>query len=290
MKLVVIIPTLGRKELLSRALAHLEGQKQLPDEVVVSVPDASHVEGYQSDKIAITYLYGSRGLSAQRNAAINYAQSRSDIMTFFDDDFLPASDYLETLVTAFKEQSQWVVIMGHAVRDGASGSGFSFEEGWQELQEIEAAPLPPLGVEEHVGAYGCNMSVRSGCVGSLRFDERLVLYGWQEDIDFTSQLRVHGRVVSLTSLRGVHLGTKSGRVSGIRVGYSQIVNPVYLIKKGTMPYSFAFNLLIRNIAANTIKSLRPEPWVDRRGRLKGNLLGLYHVLRGRVEPEHILQL
>ena len=34
-------------------------------------------------------------------------------------------------------------------------------------------------------------------------------------------------------LRGVHLGNKRGRVSGLRFGYSQIANPIYLLQKGT---------------------------------------------------------
>ena len=79
------------------------------------------------------------------------------------------------------------------------------------------------------------MSIRTSAIGALRFDERLPLYGWQEDIDFTSQLRASGRVVGLNTLNGVHLATKSGRISGMKFGYSQIANPVYLVRKGTMP-------------------------------------------------------
>jgi hypothetical protein len=46
----------------------------------------------------------------------------------------------------------------------------------------------------------------------------------------------------------------------------------------------------RNIAANVARSLWPESYVDRRGRLRGNLLAIAHVLLGRVEPEYILKL
>jgi hypothetical protein len=134
------------------------------------------------------------------------------------------------------------------------------------------------------------MSVRAELVGDLRFDERLVLYGWQEDIDFTSQLRRFGRVVGLNTLRGVHLGVKTGRVSGERFGYSQVANPIYLMKKGTVPASFALPLMGRNIAANLVRSLWPEPYIDRRGRLRGNLMALAHVLKGRIEPEYIQNL
>jgi hypothetical protein len=94
----------------------------------------------------------------------------------------------------------------------------------------------------------------------------------------------------VASLRGVHLGLKAGRVSGVRFGYSQVVNPIYLIRKGTVPVSFALPLILRNVAANILRSLRPEPHVDRRGRLRGNLRGFFHLLRGRVEPEHAQRL
>jgi hypothetical protein len=132
--------------------------------------------------------------------------------------------------------------------------------------------------------------MRTVHIQGLRFDERLVLYGWQEDIDFTNQLRRHGKIVSLGKLIGVHLGAKSGRVSGIKFGYSQICNPVYLMLKGTMPPSFGLELMSRNVLANIVKSLRPEAYIDRRGRLRGNILAALHLIRGRVEPEYILKL
>jgi hypothetical protein len=91
-------------------------------------------------------------------------------------------------------------------------------------------------------------------------------------------------------LRGVHLGIKLGRTSGVRFGYSQIANPIYLIRKGSMPRRHANKIMLRNLAANLARSLYPEPWVDRRGRLKGNLLALFDMLRGRISPNQILRL
>jgi hypothetical protein len=117
-----------------------------------------------------------------------------------------------------------------------------------------------------------------------------VLYGWQEDVDFTSRLRARGRVVALKSIRGVHLGVKSGRVSGVRFGYSQVANPVYLIRKGSVPLPVGLKLMGKNLLANLARSLWPESYIDRRGRLRGNLLALSHVARGRVEPEYILEI
>jgi hypothetical protein len=130
------------------------------------------------------------------------------------------------------------------------------------------------------------MSIRCRCIGNLRFDERLVLHGWQEDIDFTSQLRRYGRIMGMTLLAGVHLGIRSGRTSGTRFGYTQVMNPLYLVRKGTVPLHFACRQISRNVAANLVRSLRPEGHIDRRGRLKGNLLAAYHLIRGRIEPEY----
>jgi GT2 family glycosyltransferase len=289
MRLVVIIPTLGRKEQVTRLLTHLEGQRRSPDEVIVSAPDGTHIEAYPARRFPLSYVFGKKGLSAQRNNALVQALARSDIVTFLDDDFIPADDYLERAVAAFAENPDWAVVNGRVVRDGVKTPGLSWEEGLAALCAAEAR-RPAQQVIDHVGAYGCNMSIRTRLIGELRFDERLVLYGWQEDIDFTSQLRRRGRVVAVSTLLGVHLGIKTGRVSGKRFGYSQIANPIYLIRKGTVPAAFALDLIGRNLLANALRSLWPEPHIDRRGRLRGNVLALRHLLTGRIKPEHILEL
>ena len=290
MKLVVIIATAGRKEQVERLLAYLERQTRLPDEVLISAPDASHAGPCKACHFPVKLLFGKKGSSAQRNTALEEAIGRFDIVTFFDDDFVPADDYLMRIVAGFEGHPDWAVVMGHAVKDGAHNAGLTWEEAIEALYGAEVAFPQEQQVEDHVGAYGCNMSMRASMIGSLQFDERLVLYGWQEDIDFTSQMRGRGRVVGVNTIRGVHLGLKAGRVSGARFGYSQIANPVYLIRKGTVPASFALPLMGRNFAANLLRSLWPEPYVDRRGRLGGNLLALTHVLTGRIEPEHILKM
>jgi len=290
MKLVVIIPTADRKTQVNRLLRHLELQQRPPDEVIISAPDAAHVEEYQAMHFVLSYVFGKKGLSAQRNQALERVLNASDIITFFDDDFLPADNYLRLVLAAFEQHPELAVIMGHVVEDGARGAGLTFGQGLAVLSSAEAkCPTIPR-MQDHVGAYGCNMSMRSRLIGDLRFDERLALYGWQEDIDFTSQLRRHGRVVGFNNIIGVHLGLKSGRVSGVRFGYSQIANPVYLIKKGTVPATFALSLMARNVAANLARSFWPEPWVDRRGRLWGNLLAVCHVITGRIEPEYVSKL
>jgi len=290
MKIVVAIPTLGRGAQVARLLSHLEHQTRAPDEVIVSATNTMPVELPVPRRFPVRLILGKTGLTAQRNNALAHSAERFDVITFLDDDFVPADDYLSLVEKAFEGQSEFVVVMGRVIRDGACNEGLDWHDAMIALAEAATeAPLAPE-VADHVGAYGCNMSIRLSRIENLRFDERLVLYGWQEDIDFTSQLRARGRVVGISTIRGVHLGIKTGRVSGERFGYSQIVNPIYLIRKGTVPASFALPLLGRNLAANLARSLWPEPHIDRRGRLRGNFRALLHVLSGRIDPEYILNI
>ena len=88
----------------------------------------------------------------------------------------------------------------------------------------------------------------------------------------------------------MHLGNKRGRTSGLRLGYSQIANPVYMLRKGSLSFDYAMRQLGRNVIKNVARAAWPEPWVDRRGRLKGNFIALVDLLRGRIEPDRIQDL
>jgi hypothetical protein len=134
------------------------------------------------------------------------------------------------------------------------------------------------------------MAFRADAIGDTRFDERLPLYGWQEDIDFAARLRPRGRLAATHAFAGVHCGIKTARAPGLPVGYAQVANPLYLARKGTMRAAYSLRLVARNLAANHLKSLGPEPWIDRRGRAAGNRLALRHALFGTLDPTHILEL
>ncbi|GJE62605.1 hypothetical protein MPOCJGCO_4738 [Methylobacterium trifolii] len=107
-------------------------------------------------------------------------------------------------------------------------------------------------------------------------------------MDFSRQIAPYGRIVRVPASRGVHLGIKSGRQSGLRLGYSQIANPIHLMRKGTCSYRKALYLMCRNVAANLSRCPRPEPYVDRLGRCLGNLRAAFDIITGRLDPARIL--
>jgi hypothetical protein len=101
---------------------------------------------------------------------------------------------------------------------------------------------------------------------------------------------MHGRILRLAGARGVHLGVKVGRTPGLRLGYSQVANPIYLARKGSFPWSHALPSAARHCAINLLRSFAPEPEVDRFGRFRGNMLAVFDLLRGRMAPDRILAL
>jgi GT2 family glycosyltransferase len=291
--IVVGIATAGRRETLTRNMAALARQSRLPDRVVICPVKAHDVDEISLKKFPKPTLVvsGPVGLPAQRNRILAECGA-DDIIVFFDDDFFADDRYIENLEALFTSRPDIVAVTGSLIADGINGPGLSVEEGLALLAANPATAGAGDELTEYYGTYGCNMAFRLEPViaHDILFDENLPLYGWQEDIDFSLRVRPYGRIVKSAALRGVHLGIKLGRTSGVRFGYSQIANPAYLIRKGSMSRRHAGKLMWRNIAANIARSFFPEPWVDRKGRLKGNLLALIDIARGRDSPGRILQL
>ncbi len=95
------------------------------------------------------------------------------------------------------------------------------------------------------GTYGCNMIIRVAALPGARCDENLPLYGWLEDLDYSARFTKVGRVVETSLCVGVHLGVKSGRSSGLQLGYSQIANPLYIAGKGSISWRRAVSMAAR---------------------------------------------
>jgi GT2 family glycosyltransferase len=197
------------------------------------------------------------------------------------------------MVRAFGAFPEVAGLNGVLLADGIHGPGISAADAEGMVDARDRGPplgRPSLVAAPLVGLYGCNMVFRRSAIEGLWFDEALPLYGWQEDVDFAARAGRAGLMAKTDAFYGVHRGVKRGRTSGLRMGYSQVVNPVYLARKGSLPWSFSLRLIARNMAANLARSVRPEPWIDRRGRLAGNARALADLVRGRVEPGRILEM
>jgi len=288
MKIGVIVATFGRAREAAELVRDLSAQTRLPDRVLFVV--AREEDAPEASDFCEVLLSEKQGSCAQRNAGIDVLQDDVDALLFLDDDFVPHPTFIDVLVSVFEGDPGIVGVTGHVTADGVTGPGLSREEA---LASVAAGPekvadLPEF--EPRWSLYGCNMAIRSAALGAARFDEGLPLYGWLEDMDLTCPLGKTGKLVQANRLIGAHRGVKNGRTPGVRFGYSQIANPVHLLRKGTAPRRIMYENMAWNLSANALKSLRPEPHVDRRGRLRGNLIALWHLLTGRCKPARILEL
>jgi glycosyltransferase involved in cell wall biosynthesis len=290
LRLAVIVPTIGRATTVRRTIARLARQTRAPERILVVAVGPADVDGLSALATGAEIHFAPKGLCSQRNHGLRQLGAGSDLVLFFDDDFLPADDYLATAERLFLDQPDLVGATGRVIADGANGRGFSFEEAEATLVADDVVFDPEARNLPRRALYGCNMVMRLSAVGEQRFDEDLPLYGWQEDIDFSFRLGARGRLIKPLDLRGVHMGEKAGKTSGRRLGYSQIANPVHLLKKGSIPPNLALKLMRNNIASNLLGSLAPSPYIDRRGRLAGNLAALFDMARGRMSPLRILDL
>jgi GT2 family glycosyltransferase len=283
------IATAGRPHTLNQILWELTKQSRLPDVIVVCASSNADLGEIPLEFPAIVTLFAGRGLAQKRNAILRHL-SDPDILIFLDDDFLVDRDYVAATEAAFASDNAIAMSTGDVIADGVCGPGLDVTKA--RLALVAAGSPASAAPHDVYSAYGCNMSLRLDLARryQLTFDEQLPLYGWLEDVDFSRRVAAHGRIVKVPAARGVHLGVKSARQRGIQLGYSQVANPVYLMRKGTYGARYAAALMSRNILANFGRALWPETHVDRTGRALGNLCALRDLIDGRLHPQRILSL
>lgn len=295
MRISIVICSLDRPAAIAAILPSLLNQSKPASEIVFVVtkpedlPDETALE--QTGDVPLKVLFSEKGLCRQRNRGLDEVQDRCDAVFFIDDDYMPGRDALAGIERGFGAFPAAGGLTGHLLADGIHTGGIAFDVAADLIAEYENnGHRPPIEIKRDlVGLYGCNMAYRCDRIGQIRFDERLPLYGWQEDVDFAS--RVPGEMVKTGAFFGVHCGTRDGReVNGALLGYSQVANVSYLLRKGSLPARFALKLMARNVLSNHMGLLKRHSWIDRKGRARGNRLALLDLLRGVAKPERILEL
>ena len=289
----VIVSTRGRPGIVRSLVAQLAAQTAPPEHIFIVASAAADVLELPKDRHDLTVHIGRTGSTFQRNDGLALAGSRFAHIVFFDDDFVPSQFWLERMAEIFASRPDVAGLTGIVLADGTRTAGIPLDHAQSMVSLRDTDPRHGGILHEHF-AYGsnvgCNMAFRYSAMRGISFDERLPLYAWHEDSDFRGQVERRGLVVRADALWGVHLGHKQGRGRGVTLGYSQIANAVYLANKGTVPARFLAEIAGKNVVINALRSFKPEPFVDRRGRLRGNLIALADLVRGRIAPERILEL
>ena len=295
MKIATIICTLNRPAVLHDSVLSVVRQSLAPEQIVIASPESKHVLSETLAIPQVEFVLAPVGASKQRNAGLVRVAPEIDLIAFLDDDIELSRTYFAEMARLFDDHPEVIVASGRMLQDGGRGARIGREEAMRFCAEYDqtSAAGEPVSFRTVDSGYGCNMVIRNRDAGRYRFDEGLPLYSWLEDRDFSHRC-TRGKCppVELKNSVAVHLGWRSGRVSGVRLGFSTVVNPVYLMRKaGT--FSFAHIVVhywLRCLAGNVLGILTRDKDYDRWGLLKGNLLGYCHLLSGKCDPEYILQM
>jgi GT2 family glycosyltransferase len=289
MKTTVVICSANRPAVLAETIDSITHRQSLqPREIIISVYDPSHVAEQTRTHSSVRVVLSCRpGTSVQRNVAAKVV--RTPYTLFLDDDVELAPDFLDSMERLLDQAPDAVAATGCLVVDGARG-----DTGLDRNIARSYVTNYVRNCDNYNHGEGQNLFIRTSIFDKVLFDENLALYGWLEDFDFATNCLRHGRIIMNTQTCFAHLAVPAGRTSGLRFGYSQIINPFYLWRKNGKPLlsQVVFRHWLRYFAYNCRRELikTPSSRNDRTGRFRGNILAFSHLLAGYVDPAYIVQL
>ena len=279
----VVIPTLGRAEILRDTLASLAACAPPADEIIIVDGDAGRsaepvvaAAGREHPRLVLRYYSSDPGSTHQRNAGIEAAVG--DVVVFLDDDVTVEPSFFRDLATAYDDPEvvgatgRVIEPRSHRVGDqrsrirrlvpgGAEGTFTRFGYPCY-LQDVER----PRDVEI---MQGCLMTARREMARKVGFDESMTGYAIAEDEDFAVRLSRLGRIRYLPDLvlhhKKLGFGTRDVRA----INRVAVVNRAYLFRKNfpqTAPARLQFGLLLLMLLAHRIAN---RNWAGVRGLLEG---------------------
>lgn len=289
MKLSVVIASMSRRDILHETVLSVLRQSWPPDEILLSVTSADDCSPQTCAHPAVRVVTGPKGLTKQRNTALDQLSPDTDIIVFFDDDIELHGDYLKNCCAAMNREPSIVAMTGKVLVDGSVGDIIGRADARKMLAEHRLVET----IRDRTELYGCNMVVRANIAREVRFDERLSLYALFEDIDFAARCANRGRIVYALNCVLVHLATPAGRLSARRLGFAQVMNVYYLWRKGSLKkrhsLMFLTNMLLANVGG-LVLIYKNRSRADRVNQIFGNILACLAIMRFGACPERIVLL
>jgi glycosyltransferase involved in cell wall biosynthesis len=278
----VIIASRGRPLVLKATLESIWKQKVQPDEIIISVVDEFDVSPFITNS-KLKVIYAKLGSCPQRNAGIQMLDNRCALVSFLDDDLELGVDYFEQVKSFFIQNHTVVGVNGNILMEGCSR-----EKAQAMLQNVSHSysDMTPMAIKS---LYGCNMHFRREAIGQEIFDERLSLYGWLEDFDFSIRVGQNGNLYCVPQAVLCHLKEPTGRMNNRKFGFAQIMNPFYLSNKNTISF---LDFLRRHLIPCTISNFLKLLTFSKigRDRFSGNIFAFIDIILGRCSPEDVSKL
>lgn len=289
--MLIIIPTRNRIKELTNTLNFLQSNKFFFKKIVIV--DSSKLEIKEKIKakikeynIQIKIIDSEPSTCIQRNAGFNFIENNEYIM-FLDDDniFYPDAFYK----------------MQYFLNNNKNFSGVAFNQIYNEKKSI-LEKFKKNCISNKLGIYSSNIGgfsnsgwqsrfinfsnnaivqwlptraviYRSEKVRNIRFDEKLGIYGYLEDLDFSLQLKKNGNLMVCSDARYSH--DQSITRPGFEFGKKELRNRYYIVKK----HNLKKNLFFLTSLFRMILTFKEGMFGDINSfkRLAGNLVALFTI-------------
>jgi hypothetical protein len=289
--MLIVIPTRNRIKELTNTLNFLQSNKFFFKKIVIV--DSSKLEIKEKIKakikeynIQIKIIDSEPSTCIQRNAGFNFIENNKYIM-FLDDDniFYPDAFYK----------------MQYFLNNNKNFSGVAFNQIYNEKKSI-LEKFKKNCISNKLGIYSSNIGgfsnsgwqsrfinfsnnaivqwlptraviYRSEKVRNIRFDEKLGIYGYLEDLDFSLQLKKNGNLMVCSDARYSH--DQSITRPGFEFGKKELRNRYYIVKKHNLKKNLFFLTSLFRMILTFKEGIFGD--INSFKRLAGNLVALFTI-------------
>jgi hypothetical protein len=289
--MLIVIPTRNRIKELTNTLNFLQSNKFFFKKIVIV--DSSKLEIKEKIKakikeynIQIKIIDSEPSTCIQRNAGFNFIENNEYIM-FLDDDniFYPDAFYK----------------MQYFLNNNKNFSGVAFNQIYNEKKSI-LEKFKKNCISNKLGIYSSNIGgfsnsgwqsrfinfsnnaivqwlptraviYRSEKVRNIRFDEKLGIYGYLEDLDFSLQLKKNGNLMVCSDARYSH--DQSITRPGFEFGKKELRNRYYIVKKHNLKKNLFFLTSLFRMILTFKEGIFGD--INSFKRLAGNLVALFTI-------------
>ncbi len=245
-------------------------------------------EEFALNGVIKTYLHQEiKSLILARNFGLNHVRD-CEFSGFLDDDLELFPDFFEKLLAPFQNDPEFKLAAGMGTPVGETRKSDIFAQFFLQQHYGNGKFMPhglptfPYGLEHFTEvefvAGGATL-YRNEIIQKYRFDERLIGYGYGDDIDVSFRISRKYKNFFEPKARYKHDIGSPGRDPGFKFRKQQIQNFYYLLRKnvGLTPKSIsAFSWYCFGQLLDDSRNLR-------RSALKGCLAGIINVARGRLD-------
>ena len=229
----IIISTYNRSENIKQTISSILNQKVNPLEIII-IDDSTNnlIKQYinklkkkiENRNIILKYFkkpLKDRGLTKSRNLGIK--KSSGNILLFLDDDIILFPNYLEEIMHIYSQKENINGVQGIIINNTVSeNSNIIIQQirkcfyltHWQSqsmkvLPSFEGTyPINIRGQIETQWFTGCNQSYKRKIFQNEIFDEKLIGYGYKEDLDFSYRIsKKFGNLIITSKAKLIHRGT-----------------------------------------------------------------------------------